>query len=62
MIIVESRRKKPATILKKYPGAMLIDVTSKATDEWVKLSPFYPHCGIPVPFSDGFKASCMEGI
>ena len=62
MIIVESKRKKPATILKKYPGAMLIDVTSKATDEWVKLSPFYPHGGIPVPFSDGLTASCVEAI
>ena len=62
MIIVESRRKKPETILKEYPDAMLIDATSKATDEWVKLSPFYPHGGIPVPFSDGFKASCVEAI
>ena len=62
MIFVESRRKKPDTILKEYPGAMLIDVTSKANDEWVKLSPFYPHGGIPVPFSDGFKASCVEAI
>lgn len=62
MIIVESRRKKPETILKGYPDAMLIDVTSKATDEWVKLSPFYPHGGIPVPFSEGFKASCVEAI
>ena len=64
MIIIESKRKKPATILKKYPGAMLIDVTSKATDEWVKLSPFYPHGGIPVPFSEneGYTASCVEAI
>jgi len=62
MIIVESKRKKPATILKKYPGAMLIDVTSKAADEWVKLSQFYPHGCIPVLSNDGFKASCMEGI
>lgn len=62
MIIIESKRKKPATILKKYPGAMLIDVTSKAADEWVKLSPFYPHGGIPVPFSDGYSASCVEAI
>ena len=62
MIIVESRRKKPETILKEYPGALLIDVTSKATDEWVKLSPFYPHGGIPVPFSDGYNASCVEAI
>lgn len=64
MIIVESKRKKPATILKNNPVAMLIDVTSKATDEWIKLSPFYPHGGIPVPFSEneGYIASCVEAI
>ena len=53
MIIIESKRKKPATILKKYPGAILADVTSGAKDGLIKLSPFYPHGGIPVPFSEG---------
>lgn len=62
MIIVESKRKKPASILKKYPDAVLADVTSGATDDLVKLSPFYPHGGIPVPFSDGYTASCVEAI
>ena len=62
MIIVESRRKKRESILKVYPDALLIDATSKATDEWVKLSPFYPHGGIPVPFSEDYKASCVEAI
>lgn len=27
-----------------------------------KMSPFYPHGGIPVPFSGGLTASCVEGI
>ena len=62
MIIIESKRKKPATILKKYPNAILADVTSSAKDGLVKLSPFYPHGGIPVPFSDGFTATCVEAI
>ena len=62
MIIVESKRKKPATILKKYPDAILADVTSGAKDGLVKLSPFYPHGGIPVPFSEGFTATCVEAI
>ena len=62
MIIVESKRKKPATILKKYPNAILADVTSSAKDGLVKLSPFYPHGGIPVPFSDGYMATCVEAI
>ena len=40
MIFIESHKKKPENILKKYPGAILADVTSKATDGLVKLSPF----------------------
>lgn len=62
MIIIESKRKKLETILKKYPDAILADVTSGAKDGLVKLSPFYPHGGIPVPFSDGYTATCVEAI
>jgi hypothetical protein len=62
MIIVESRRKKPETILKKYPGAILADVTSGAKDGLKKLSPFYPHYDIPVPFTEGMTAACVEAI
>ena len=62
MIIIESKRKRPATILKQYPGAILADVTSTAKDGLVKLSPFYPHYGIPVPFSEGYTATCVEAI
>lgn len=62
MIIIESKRKKPATILKQYSGAILADVTSGAKDGLVKLSPFYPHYGIPVPFSEGYTATCVEAI
>lgn len=62
MIIIESKRKKPATILKKYPDAILADVTSGAKDGLIKLSPFYPHGGIPVPFSEDHTATCVEAI
>ena len=62
MIIIESRKKKPENILKKYPDAILCDVTSKAKDSLIKLSPFYPHGGIPVPFSEGYTATCVEAI
>ena len=62
MIIIESKRKKPATILKKYPDAILADVTSGAKDGLRKLSPFYPHGGIPVPYSEGYTATCVEAI
>ena len=62
MIFLETKRKKPENILKRYPGAILADVTSKAADGLVKLSPFYPHGGIPVPFSEGYTATCVEAI
>ena len=62
MIIIESKRKKPAKVLKKYPDAIMADVTSGAKDGLVKLSLFYPHGGIPVPFSDGYTATCVEAI
>ncbi len=62
MIIIESKRKKIENILKKYPDAVIADVTSNAKDGLVKLSPFYPHGGIPVPFSEGVTAECVEGI
>lgn len=62
MIVIESKRRKRENILKTYPDAMIADVTSQATDGLVKLSPFYPHGGIPVPFSEGYTAMCVEGI
>lgn len=62
MIVIESKRKKIENILKKYPNAIIADVTSKAKDGLVKLSPFYPHGGIPIPFSDGMTATCVEAV
>lgn len=62
MILIDSRRKKPETLLRQHPGALLIDVTSQATDQWQRLSPFYPHYDIPVPFSPGVIAACVEGV
>ena len=62
MLIIESKKKKLEPLKKEYPNAMIIDVTSHAEDEFVKFSPFYPHCGIPVPFSEGKEAASVEGI
>lgn len=62
MIIIANKRSKPENLLKKYPGAIIADVTSHAKDDLVKLSPFYPHGGIPVPYSEGWTASCVEAI
>lgn len=63
MIIIANKKSKPENLLKKYgTDAVIVDVTSKATDEMVRLSPFYPHGGIPVPFSPSFVAMSVEGI
>ena len=62
MIVIESKRRKRENILKKYPNAIIADVTSQATDGLVRLSPFYPHGDIPVPFSEGYTAMCVEAI
>ena len=62
MIKIESKRKKIENILKKHPNSIIADVTSQAKDGLVRLSPFYPHGGIPVPFSEGYTSACVEGV
>ena len=59
MIVIESKRSKRENILKEYPNAVIVDVTSQATDGLVRLSPFYPHGGIPLPFSKAYSAMCI---
>ena len=62
MIVVESKRKKLSTLERDYPGAVIVDVTSHATGEMVRFSPFYPHGGIPVPYSGNMTSMSVEGI
>ena len=63
MIVIANKKSKAENLLKKYgQDALIIDVTSKAMDDMVRLSPFYPHGGIPVPFSPGCTAMSVEGI
>jgi hypothetical protein len=61
-ILVESKRKKAETLLRHYPDACILDVTSRGTQPWIKFSPFYPHGNIPVPLSPGHVAASVEGI
>lgn len=56
-IEVASRRRKL-----NRPDATVIDVTSRATEPWVRFSPFYPHGGIPVPMSPGVESESVEGV
>lgn len=62
MIIIKNRRCSEEKLLKEYPEAIIIDVTSKGEGEWQKLSPFYPHGKIPVPFSEGVTSMSVEGV
>lgn len=61
-IIVRNKRCKTENILKEFPDAIIIDVTSKGDGEWKRLSPFYPHYRIPVPFSPGVTSASVEGV
>jgi len=61
-IIIASKRKRVETLKRDYPDAVILDVTSKSECKLVQFSPFYPHCDIPVPFSEGITASCVEAI
>lgn len=60
MILIKNKRTKTENILKQYPDAMIFDVTSKG--EYKRLSPFYPHGGIPIPFSGTVTSASVEGI
>lgn len=60
--ILENKRRKPESLTKLYPESLLVDVTSKGDQPWVKFSPFYPHGNIPVPLSNDCFAASVEGI
>lgn len=62
MIYIASKRSRLETIQKKYPNAIICDVTSTSPNALIKLSPFYPHGGIPIPFSKGCYGKSVEGI
>ncbi|WP_254549859.1 DUF6939 family protein [Catellatospora tritici] len=59
---VASARLGAATLARRFPGATVVDVTSRGEQPWVRLSPFYPHGGIPVPFTPGVTSMSVEGV
>lgn len=61
MIYIVNKRRKIDGIKKQYPSADILDLTSKS-EYAKKLSPFYPHGNIPIPFSNGKTATCVEAI
>ncbi|MUG96150.1 hypothetical protein F7734_28940 [Scytonema sp. UIC 10036] len=60
--IVKSRHQPPESLRKRFANALIIDVTSRGSEPWVRFSPMYPHGGIPVPFSPGYFSTTVEGI
>ena len=61
-VVIESRRAKPETVARRWPGAVVADVTSKGPQPWVRFSPFFPHGGIPIPGAAGRTAASVEGL
>lgn len=62
MIYIENKKKKEKTLAAKYPNAKILDITSKSGSSLVKLSPFYPHGDIPVPFTEKLTSMSVEGL
>ncbi|HEY1351193.1 MAG TPA: hypothetical protein VGF67_16355 [Ktedonobacteraceae bacterium] len=60
MIIIQSKRASLERLQQR--GALVCDVTSRGPQPWMRLSPFYPHGNIPVPFSPGYTSASVEGI
>lgn len=62
MICVVNKKRKLEKIKAEYPDAEILDVTSTSDNpKWQKLSPFYPHGGVPVPGMD-CEATCVEAV
>lgn len=62
MIYIHNVKKSRARLRKEYGNSVVINVSSKAELPYLKLSPFYPHGNIPVPFSEGLHSESVEGI
>ncbi len=60
-IRLDSKHRTPAKLAKLHPGATILDLTSRGEQPWVRFSPFWPHGGIPVPFSPGVTSHSVEG-
>ncbi|HEU5382576.1 MAG TPA: hypothetical protein VFV38_44785 [Ktedonobacteraceae bacterium] len=62
MIVIQNRRTPLEKIQKQFGDFPVLDVTSRGKEPWIRFSPFYPHGGIPVPFSPGWVSTSVEGI
>jgi translation initiation factor 2B subunit (eIF-2B alpha/beta/delta family) len=63
VIEVATRRISAESLRRRFgQDALMLDVTSRGDEPWVRFSPFFPHGDIPVPFSPGVCAASVEGI
>lgn len=63
MIYIESKKRKLEKIQEEFPNAVILDITSTSNMRYAQiLSPFYPHMNIPIPFTDGITATCVEAV
>lgn len=63
MIYIENKKRKLIKVREQYPTTDILDITSASEKRYAQmLSPFYPHGNIPVPFTPGMTATCVEAI
>lgn len=63
MICVRNKRCSIEKIRTELPSAVILDVTSTSPSRSARLlSPFFPHGGIPIPFTEGLTATCVEAV
>jgi len=63
MIYIENKKRKIENIQKQHPNAVILDLTSSSPKRYSQiLSPFFPHGNIPVPFTPGMFATCVEAV
>ena len=63
MIYIENKKRKIERIRQQYPNAVILDITSSSDAKYAQLlSPFFPHGNIPIPFTEGMVATCVEAF
>lgn len=63
MIYVVNKKRKLEKVKEEFPNAAILDITSTSDMRYAQiLSPFYPHLNIPIPFTEGLTATCVEAV
>ena len=63
MIYVVNKKRKLEKVKEDFPNATILDITSTSNMRYAQiLSPFYPHMNIPIPFTEGLTATCVEAV